>query len=207
MFSLKDITNLPDNEILRIRKGKRRGSYKRHPRPCFSREHLIEYLQDNGFRTVRQIRRERGEGEPTSDDYVKEFGSWSRARDIVFGAPEPEPDFDVEYMLKGIIEFDLWTWRKYIKTQKKRPDIFPSIYRVRKRWGSFSNMIYLARKMSITQTLNAYVRLWRKCGHTPTLKECDSAGVDVSAVIKFFEGKRAMDDYVSRMEELHENKR
>jgi hypothetical protein len=202
MRDLDDILELPDDKIRKLKHGQRRGRYKRHPRPRFSREQLVEYLKKRGFKTARQLEAGRAEGEPKVYDYIREFGSWGTARNFVFGHPELEPEIDVAYVLKGIVEFGLWTASKYRAARKMRPDVFPSMHRVVKRWGSFGQMTRLALRLSMKQTLKAYILLWRKLGRTPTLKECKQNGLVIKGLIDFFDGKRAFDEYVAGMEKL-----
>jgi hypothetical protein len=205
MIRVKDIATLSDDLIREsLRRSRRRGRYRKHPRPCRTRDELVAYLKEKGFRTVHSLDVGRVEGDPTRDDYIKEFGSWAEARDTAFGKAD-KLEVDFQYTLKAFVEFGLWNRSAYLEARKKRPDILPSLHQINRRWGRFGNLVACARRLSASESIISYLKLRRKSGVVPTIDECRAAGLDISKLMGIFGGKRELDDYVARMEGMYEN--
>jgi hypothetical protein len=194
-----------DRRKLTLKKRKRKR-YNREKRPVRSRDELVAYLRDNGFKSTRQLLGGRSEGDPNVYDYLKEFKTWNAAKLAAFGPPGFAPEIDAEYVAKTVIQFGLWTYDKYRKARAKRPDIVPSYYEVRKRWGKFSNLIVYAEKVSMCATLESYRNFKRRLGAVPTMDQCRKEGVDLSVALEFFGSKKSVDAFVNQLESVDANK-
>lgn len=185
---------------LKVWRSKRRarGPYKKRGRPKRTKEQLAEYLIKNNFRTRVQLRNGRQEEDPTDVDYCKEYGSWTAAVTEIFNI---QP-VDRRYILKSIIEFNLWTKRSYQSVRKKRPDVFPSYCTIEKEFGSWGIAKELAVTMSVKKTLHAYMELKKRLGRRPTMEDCQMAGLIIDSVIKMYGGKSGFDKFVESLEEM-----
>jgi hypothetical protein len=179
-------------------KRRARGPYKKKERPKRTKEQLSNYLIKNNYRTRAQLVNGRKEGDPTPDDYKKEYGNWTNAVTEIFNI---EP-LDRRYVLKAIIEFNLWTQRAYINAHRKRPDILPSYYIVTKEFGSWVIIKELAVMVSVKKTLHAYMELKKRLGRIPTLEDCQMAGLIIDSVVKIYDGKSGLDKFVESLEEM-----
>ena len=163
-----DILALPAEKRRKLKLGKKRRRYRKENRPRRSKGELVAFLRENDFRSSRQLEAGRKPGEPNTNDFRKEFGSWQNALDSAFTDLQ-EVRFTPEYMAKSVLEFGLWTCLKYLAARAARPDVIPSMYRVKQQWGYFSNLKEFAVRMSIAETLNRYITLYRKLGRIPTM--------------------------------------
>lgn len=201
MPRLDDIIRMPAEKRRKLSLGKKKGSYRRHPRRQRGRDELLAYLRTHQIRHTRQLEGIREDGDPNVYDYQKEFGSWGQAILVAYGPPPPSIGrFDAKYMALAVIEFGLWTQQLYREKRKLHPDIIPSIYFVYREWGKWSNLKSYAKEYSMKQVLNSYMALWRRLGRTPTLKECDDEGINLEAPIRHFKNKRNMDRLLSELE-------
>jgi len=183
--------------------GKKRKCYIRRRRK--SRAELIEFLKENNVRTARQLKTVKVEEEkdrPTIYHYISEFGTWNNAKREAFGGKSIiDSHFDAEYLIKVIVEFGLWTVKKYLAARRLRPDIIPSYRQVRNKWGRFSNMKYVARAYSFREQIDAYVKLKRDVtGHWPTNDELRDNGVNISKAVEFFGSKKKLQDFIRDLE-------
>jgi hypothetical protein len=183
---------------LNIWRGRRRsrGAYKRHLRKKYTKEQLAEYLNKKGFKTRSKLRAGREAGDPTDNDYVEAYGSWGNAIEEIFER------FDRRYILKTIIEFNLWTFKDYLSACKGKADIIPPYRMVLNEFGSWSNAKELATAMSIRRTLQAYIHLKKRLGKIPTLKECQMAGIIIDVAVETYGGKSELDSFIKSLEEL-----
>jgi hypothetical protein len=201
-LSLSEILSLPPEQRKRRRSPKRGESKKRRRKyemgRKFTEEDIIKYLVDNDIRSASQLDRERGSYEPSVYDCRKVFGSWQNAKEAAFGgeiiADAPN---DAEYILKSIVEFNVWSYRKYMRVRKLRPDIFPSYHQVLNQWGNFSTLIYYAKRYSTKECLESYLRLWRILGKKPTLEDCRRKNISLESAIDIWGDKRSLDDFLS----------
>jgi hypothetical protein len=202
MSRLDDIIRMPAEKRRRLNLGsKKKRNYKRYPRRKRSREELIQYLKDNDVQSSRQLHKVRQDGDPIIYDYRKEFGKWSQALLAAHGPPLPSVGkFDAKYLASAVIEFGLWSKEKYQAKRMLRPDILPSMHFVRKEWGTFGNLKAYAKEVSMKQVLNRYLAFWRRLKRPPTLKECDSEGINLETPVKYFGSKREMDKLLAEME-------
>ncbi len=174
----------------------------------FSKEELVTYLTLNELDTSRKLVDFRKDGEPTVYDCVKAFGSWKDAKEEVFGSGigdiddliSGELECDAEYLVKTVIENDLWTWREYLAARKNMPDRIPSTNQIKKNWKRFSDLINFAKAYSIKNIAVSFLILKRKLGRIPTKKDCESAGINLERVMDKFGGKREFDSFIKNME-------
>jgi hypothetical protein len=189
-----------------MRLGRKPIRKPRDKRPRISGEELLNYVRENDFRTVRQLYRGRKLGEPKRYDYVREFGSWAKAKEKAFGR-DPKVAFDLEYVLKSVIEFNIWTQARYFAIHKARPDVIPSSRFIRDKFGTFGNLFYMARSRSLVATLNRFVALKKALGCNPSIDDCRQAGLSLEPAVKMFGGKHKLDKFISSLEKNDEKQR
>jgi hypothetical protein len=203
-IKLRDVVFLPPD----IRRKMKFNKAKRVKRPrverrIYNRDELIEYLKQNNFDSINKLRNGRTEVEPELRDYIKEFGRWSKAKKIAFGSPMKIDEFihqDAAYMVKVVIEFGLWKSKDWKEKSKSNRDVIPSFYRVKKEWGSFSNMVGYAYQVHMKGILNDYISLWMELGKKPTLAHCDEEGINLEIPIEHFGSKNEMDSFLKGIE-------
>lgn len=192
--------NLPDGKKHHLRPFKKRRTYIRENRH-FSKEELLEYLRKNNFRSAHQLEVGRKPCEPNVYDYRKEFGNWENARSAVFGIRTMDFGFNAHYLLKTVIEFNLWTVRAYQAKRILEPDIFPSLRQIRKKWGGkWSIMVGAAKQLSFKATLDAYKKLWRRLGRKPTMEDASIAGISLESVLRYYKRKEELDKMIETWE-------
>lgn len=197
MRTAEEIAAMSDDRRRRLRLKK----YKIKPRPDFSRGQLVEYLRLKGFRSSRELVKNRGVQEPDVYDYRKEFGSWSNAIKEIFGDfKQPEvisaPIDSVNYYGDLVIKFDLWRQSDYLAARKRMPEVIPSFYHVKRKFGRYSNLVEFSRRLSLVSALNRYMVLMRRLGHKPSMKECNDYNVDIEVAIKHYGGKKQLDNFI-----------
>jgi hypothetical protein len=204
MKSLDRILAMSDEQRRRLRlycRARRRKEYE--CRLHFTRDELMDYLRKNDFRTRQKLEHGRKKGDPRLCDYLGEFGSWGKAVCQVFGKKEM-PRSDAEYLIKTVVQFNLWTPAKYMEAHRLRPDIVPSKRQVNKRWGGFKNMFVYAKRYSLGATMEQYLKLRRRLGRSPTNTECDTYGVKLNKAISIFKSKKRFDSFVKDMETMED---
>jgi len=211
VVELSDILAYSDekrrNLRLKPRKIKRRNkSYERVIRPERSEEELLEYFKDNEITSIVSLLKTRQDGDPMPYDYVKAFGSWQKVKNMVYGEPTLVPVDDPEYMIKCIIEFNLWTRPVYEEARKLRPDILPSLYQILKYWGRWSNLTQCAYEASFKKTLDTYLNFQRRLGRVPSVKDCKKENIKLGSVISFFGTKKELDKFLITVENNDEKK-
>lgn len=207
-----EILRLPDQIRKSIRldlKSKRkRGIRRRTPvkSPEFTRAELIDYIRKNNFRKLSQVFAASGNGRPTLWCFQKNFGTsfWSKVKQEAF-SPDSirfkwQDDIDAGYLMKLVLEFDLWTRDKYEKARLTHPSIVPPLNRIREKWGTFRRMKICARRYSIKIMLDEYLKLSRRLGRIPSVEDCKENGVYIDKAVEFFKGKKYMDMFLQMME-------
>jgi hypothetical protein len=183
---------------IKVGKGRRRNSRSpREKRPHRNDEELIGYLRDNDIHTVRQLARARlrKPGQPAPWDYIKRWGSWSKAKEAAWGPPiDRLPGFDdsPEYMIQTILAFDLWSFRKYQRARGRMPGAMCSTHALLKAFGSWSNAKAFALRRSLREQVRQYIALKQELGRHPNAKELRAAGVDHKRLWKVYGGWRGM---------------
>ena len=196
MWKVDDIYNMPAQKRKRLRLGKSRGRYAVEGKRSFSRERLLEFLKEKGYKTRDALRAGRVKGEPNSFDYEKEFGSWQVAVNEAFGVRNETEEKRLRYMVKCVIKFDLWTWRSYQEARVEAPTVIPSMHEVKKLWGSYANMRWTARMSSFKKSLEDYLKLWRRLGRKPDMADCEKHGLNMDRPINHFGSKSEMDSFL-----------
>jgi hypothetical protein len=205
-MKVKKMWAATDEQRHRLRLARKPQEYITEGKRKFSREQLLAYLRDNKFTSRSKLRKGRKAGEPAGHDYVKEFGNWENARSDAFGMKPIDFGFDAKYLTQCVVEYNLWTQKKYMETRKIDPATFPCLRKVRKKWGSFSNLIGSARKLSFKKEIDAYGRLCRKLGRTATLEEARLDGVILDRAVAFYKGKHELDKLMVLWKESDEGK-
>jgi len=207
MVTSREILNMTDNARRKLRIKRRRiRRQRKFDRPSRTPEELIQWLRDNDVRSVREIEKKRVDGDPIYPDFRKAFGRWSVAKEKAFpnSREQKEPSPSPEYLAKVMIQLKVWTRKEYRKLRTAHPDIIPSEYHVRKKWGTFAGLKAFARRESIVATLEDYRTLRRRLGKTPTKLDCKKADIDLSAALRHFRSKKEMDRLLDSVEDLHE---
>lgn len=198
-MKIEEMLLVPKNRRNRLRPFMKRRKYVSERRK-FTREQLIKYLQRNNFRSAYKLGKFRKPGDPTDYDYRKEFGSWETAKTNIFGK-DGGIEFDAIYLLKAIIEFNLWTVRSYQAARNKEPLVFPPLKEALKEWGGkFSIMAGAAKQLSFKATLNEYKRLWRKLGRVPSMSEVKAEGIVLDSAISYYKSKKELDIFMEDWE-------
>lgn len=198
MQAVDELLHLPVETLKRKVAGRKgRGEYASRERRVFSRDELIHFLVAGGFRSSRMLMRARNPGEPTVYDYRKEFGSWSKALVVAFGSDGGEAPKNRMYVIRAVIEFNLWSKSRYIKVHKTCPDVVPSMRIVNRLFGSFGILKRLAAAKSLKKSLSDYLELREKIGRSPTSVQCAKAGIDLQAMHAMFGGKRQLNRFLT----------
>ncbi len=204
-YSPNQILGLPEDfsDLLRFRRKYRPRPRKIRPRRTGGE--LLEYLRKTGIRSSRRLMALRKDGDPIVWDYRREFGSWSKAVEQAFGR-ELQADFDPRYLLKTVIEFNLWSQRAYQRARNKAPHIFPSVKFIIKMWRTWANFMKCAQATSLDAALDKYRKLERRLGHRPTMRECRVRGVLIEEALRRFGGKHTLDELLSGAERQRERR-
>lgn len=179
------------------RKLKRRER-RTHGRPERTKEQLSEYLKKSNFRTRDQLRAGRQEGDPMDSDYGKAYGTWTKAVEEIFGVKL----FDRRYVIKSIIEFNLWKREDYRKARSKRPDVFLSEKVIINNFGSWKALRKMASAVSLRKTIEQYIALKERIGKRPTQQMCHDEGVILESAIKVYGSKKEFDKFIESLEEM-----
>lgn len=196
------LLGLPPEELKRWGEKKKkkftRKGHRKLERPERTKEQLAEYLRKSGFRTRDQLRAGRHEGDPTDDDYRQAYGTWTNAVKEVFNIKP----VDREYVIKSVIEFNLWRRDDYRIARKNRPDIFPSERVVIESFGGWRALKKMAAAMSLRKTIDRYLALKIKLGKKPTIIDCEVEGVIIDAAIKVYGSKNEFDKFIESLEDM-----
>ena len=163
-----------------------------------SQEDMLKYLRENNLRSQLQLEKFRKPTDPNVNDFRKKFESWSNAIRQAFGR-QLVADFDSNYMIKAVIQFEIWTVKKYCIVRKMYPEAVPSWHAIVKEWGTFGKLKEAARRWSLKATLVAYDKLTRKLGHIPMIDEIRAANLNLDAALKFYGNKAAIDEFIREL--------
>lgn len=183
--------------------------HRRDDRKDFSEDELIDFLKRNGIRTQSQLESFRRDGDPKRQDYEKVFKRWGVAQTKAFGPPlaiasvmDTVPT--AEYMVQCFLRYNLTTRALYKKKQKELPDLVPSVYWVNRIFGSYRKFKAKACEKDIGLTLFRALRLRRKLGRYPSMRDYESEGINMDVMLKWFVTKKSWDrslkDTVRRIE-------
>lgn len=199
----EDVLPTTDAERRRLRLRKRFRRYRKQERPRRTPEELIQYLREHRIRSCGVLERTRQPTDPTVNDFKRAFGGWTEAVRQALGS-ELAVDFDEEYVLKSVSELNLWSVARFREARKIDPVSVPSWRQIIKHWGSYRNLIEWARRKNLKKLLEEYHKLIRRLGRVPTLEEARVANLRMDEAIKFYGGKKQMDEFVLGMEGQHE---
>ena len=172
-----------------------RGRYKRHP--PLNRDQLSAYMREHGVRSVGQLTKIRAKDDPIPWDFRKEFGSWSKAVEAVWGVPPSDP-FSVKrpthhYLVQCCTDLNLWRREDWLAARQRDPAVVPSIWWVRRLWGCFDNLRWQAEKVTFKIMIEGYARLQMKLGRSPTRDELRAEGIQMESMHEIFDDKHDMD--------------
>ena len=193
-----DYVAMPDEQRRRLRLQKRFRHYKKQVRPRLSSEELLKYLRDNKIRSCDVLEKVRSSTDPTTNDFRREFGSWRETVRRAFGT-QIAPDIDGEYIVKAVLELNLWSVKRFREARKLDPVTVPSWRQVINKWRSYRNLIECARRMYLKGLLEEYRKLIRRLGHIPSLDEIREANLRMDKAIDFYGSKKKLDEFVSMM--------
>jgi hypothetical protein len=142
--------------------------------------------------------------EPTVYEFRKAFGSWRNASLQAFPRVADGIQKDKEYLLKLVLQFDLWTYKDYILAHKSNPEVVPSYKYLRKKWESYRSLVELAKRSSLQKIMERYMVLWRKMGKKPTLEQCKNDGVQIDEAIRLVGSRDKLDELIVLMERQYE---
>lgn len=194
-----DIIRMSIRQRRRFRMFGKPQSRKTEKRKNFSQDELLDYLRRYGIRSAGCLESKRQKGEPKVYDYIKCFGSWKKAAEAAFGK-QIVPTVDAMYVVESALLFDVNSYEQYLAVRKKNPVVFPSVYHVRKEFGTFSEFIHCVRRKSLARTLDGYLKLGRRLKKTPTLEDCRTAGVAVDSWMWYFQTMKDLHRMAMRME-------
>lgn len=208
MHKLNDIFNMPDviRRRLKLKKNKRRRK-RRKDIKNYTEEELLFFLLDNGIKSSRQLEAIRSQiDDPTVYDYRKRFGSWQNALNQAYGDTQDiiANEITAEYLVRVVVEYNLWTYRNYLEGHKRNENVVPSYHYVIKLFGNWSNLTETAKKYSMNENLKQYVTLWNKLNKKPTLLELSQDKVDIEKLLNYFSTKKELDEFVIQLRDSNE---
>lgn len=170
----------------------------------FTREELISFLSINNIKTIPQLMEIRRKNiDPSFCHYRVEFSKWSNALVAAFGMDIfNKPPSNAEYIIKLLIEFDVFRIEKYTQLCKKFPKIFPSYRKMIKVFGTFALVKFAARQHSLISMAEEFLNLKRRLGRMPKLEECKKENIDVTRLKRMFGNKKKMEKYMKQLDGL-----
>jgi hypothetical protein len=211
--SAEEVFAMRDEERRKLRldprKNRKKGKAHRYAyRPDFPRDELVKYMRNQGDLSRRKFDEAGGPEDPKSYDYRKEFGSWSRAKEFVFGSPAFAVDkTSARYLCACVCQKRLWTIRAFREAHRMEPDIVPSVKHVYRRYGRWSNLLEQAKRMSPIEVVAHYLHLRRRLGRRPTVPECENEGIAIRLLLKVHKSMSDVDEYALSVErELSERR-
>jgi hypothetical protein len=189
---------MSDAERKRLRLKKTFRHYKKQERQRLSREELLGYLRERKIRSCTVLEKTRKPTEPNTNDFRREFGSWTEAVQLALGS-EIAVDVDGDYVLKAVWELNLWSVVDFRRARKLDPVTIPSWRQVQKGWGTYNNLFECARRHNLKRLWEEYQKLIRQLGHMPSLEEIRNANLRMDDLIEFYGGKKKLDDFVLSM--------
>lgn len=208
-LAIDALFNLPDRRRRRFKFGLRhRRRYKPEKRPDRTREEIIGWVKENDIRSPGQLLSKRKNGDPNIYDVRKLFGgSWKQAMLEIHGPPDDPTTGDPLYLARLVVQFDIRSRAQYIEARNKRPDVVPSLYYVKKHYGTFRNLMGCKNRISLNAMLDDYIKLVRRLGYFPSRTECRQMGAPLDRAISYFGSKKKLDDFIKNMEKAHETAR
>jgi len=183
------------------RKGKRyRG------RVLLDREGLVEYARSNNIRSSHQLTKKRKKKDPNVYDYQKEFGSWKKAMQYIWGK-DVTTDFTPIYMLQCICLYEIRTAKAYRAARRKYPFTVPSMHAIIVEYGSWRNAKESASRLACKPVQKQFEDYWDELGRPPTIKECKKKGIKIEVLIDFHGGVKKFESITRMMERVRERQK
>jgi len=211
---LQAVLDMPPERRRRIR---RRSKCKVKPftlpdKKNYTQQELLQWARERGVSSQRQLLAKRQDGDPNRNSFIRAFGSWSEFKRKLEGKkddpsqPQP-PEATAGYILKNIVDFDLWTVRLYMNARKKNPDTIPSMEKVKYHFGVWSNACYYASLMSAEIHVERYRQFKREKGRYPTVPECRRDLIDIGLLTQIHGSKRSLDAHLDQLEQMNEDRK
>jgi hypothetical protein len=155
---------------------------------------LITFIVKNGIKTASDLHEKRTHGDPNLSDCNRLFGSWSKTKVAAYGAEVKDivPD-DAEYVLKTVIQLELWTMEKYVEARRLKPEVVPPVDAVKKHWGGYKNLMALVIRTALKPFLERYLEICKKHGRIATPSECARENLPLDCAVSHFGSKELMD--------------
>jgi len=175
-----------------------------------SKDEVFEYIKSHNIQTRNQLKKQLlKDNDAPSLYYVdKYFGSWTNLKNKIFFNAEVKFKQSDKAIAILIATYELWTRDKYTEKRKKNKQLFPSLYEIYKRFGSYENAIRYSRIYSQSDITERYIEFALELGHCPTISECNYEGIELEMLkgdtVKI---KRDLDIIVKTLRgKLNENK-
>lgn len=206
---------LPSELIALPREVRCKVKFKKRKNKCylyrgikFDRDYLVYYLRGKGFKSKRELHNGRKGWEPSCSHYIKEFGSWGEAKRFIWGidgvAWNKEARTDPEYMVKAVIQFNLWRWVDYIAFRRKHPDLVPSYYQILREWGSFDTLKRVAAASSFKGLVVEYLKICKRMKRIVSRQEVEQLYPNLDNALKKIGGWHDLVSMASQLEGINE---
>lgn len=169
----------------------------------FTVEELKAYWLNNGILSKRHLEKIRQPHEPAPYDYIKIYGSFSKARQIItcnkkdFFCEYRNPD--KKFFVELVENFNIKNKSHYKRWRYHLPEVFPSVHALEKVWLNWSNLRYFSEVYSKKGTMQKYLNLAIKIGRVPSYFDCEQYNLPISHLVKKFKGKRHLDSVLKML--------
>lgn len=201
---LDELRKMPPEQRSKLNLFKKRGSYNTTKEEYLNRNRILEWAKEKGVRSQRQVRKQRGPGEPSVEVIIKAFGSWNNflSEIGIERKKEEKPPSDFDYIANVIVQFGLFDADDYRNARKKRPDVIPSMYMVMKQFGTWKNASLIAARVSVQYRVDEYIKLKNRYGRWPTPTECRNARINIEPLVDIHGSKRALDAFLDKAQKV-----
>lgn len=185
----------------RAKKGR---SSRRHITREWSRAEIITWALRNKISSKAKLWRWTADPahreDPSAYMILKMFGTWSKFVKEAFNVDPPTKARLTEetctYIQKAIVYFKIETLNQYKEMTKRRPDLIPSLYLLKRAFKTWLNAYKSAQLSDANGTFIAYVKLREQLGRPPTLGECHKHKIDLSSFLEVHGSKEVFDEFV-----------
>jgi len=178
-----------DKNLRRTKKHFVRRRHSHQKRKHFTRKELIDFLRDKDIHSAYKLKKVRCSCDPEVYDYIKEFGSWTDVKILVWGdltSVVSAPFDDPLYHIRVIREYGLYSAAAYRAARKRNPETIPSFKKILTHWGLFSNLREATLRSTVKGKLVVFLRLWEKLGKVPTVKDCKLEFIELDEIAAMF---------------------
>lgn len=202
---IEKIKHLHPSDRKKVHLLKKKGRYNKVKKKFFDRDYLLEWAKSKGIKDKNDVMKKRQIGEPSVNTFEKVFGSWEdylseigikEEKNERIKAPE-----NMNYIINLIIELGIYTAEEYRQARKKRPDIVPTLHRLKQEFGSWNNAFVIASRVSLKRTVDDYVKLRKKLKKWPSITDCRKEKIDLKRIVKIHGTKKNLDSFLEKAEE------